>query len=250
MGQKTNSNLFRLVINNKYLSTWYSKKNEYAKLLQEDNNFKKQIVNNFQEYFTISKLELERKESTIKKIITFKLSLLCPKETDFYSKAYTFFSTQKYKASKRIAAIFDLNDESLLDFSILMKQMAKFLKRKTLQQLSKLNKENIYFLKITFLQNPYLDCALIAKLIGEQIQKRVSYRKVIKQTIDNLKLSGIKGAIIVISGRLNGVEMARTEITRYGRVPLHTLKANIDYYQYNVETIYGIIGLKIWINKD
>lgn len=250
MGQKTNPNLFRLILTEKYLSKWYSKEKQYSKFLKEDYELKKIIINNFEKYFKISNLQLVREESLNKNIITFKLSLLCPKEKDFYFKAYNFFLTQKYKTAKQLAAIFELNDETLLNFSIFAQKLAEFLKKKTLKDLSQFEKNNIYFFKINFIKNPYFDCNLIAKIIADQIEKRTPYRRVIKQIIENFKLLGLKGAIISISGRLNGVEMARTEIKRYGTVPLHTLKAKIDYGQYNIKTAYGIIGLKIWLNQE
>jgi small subunit ribosomal protein S3 len=249
MGQKTNPNLFRLIISKKYSAKWYSENKKYSKFLKEDHSLKEIINNSFSKFFEISALNISREESSQKNIVTFNISLLCPKEKEFYLNAYNFFKLKKDSVSQRITAFFDIKEEKLFDCTFLAKRIIKFLKKKTLKELSKFKKDNIYFLKIDFGKNLFGNATLVAKFVGDQIEKRVPYRRLIKQTLENIKLSGIKGAIISISGRLNGAEIARSEIKRYGKVPLHTLKNDIDYCQHKVNTIYGIIGIKIWLNQ-
>jgi small subunit ribosomal protein S3 len=93
------------------------------------------------------------------------------------------------------------------------------------------------------------DAVLIAEYIAQQLEKRVSFRRVVRQAIQRAQRAEVKGIKVQISGRLNGAEIARTEWTREGRVPLHTLRADIDYAYRTAKTIYGILGVKIWIFK-
>jgi small subunit ribosomal protein S3 len=93
------------------------------------------------------------------------------------------------------------------------------------------------------------DARLIAEYIAQQLEKRVSFRRVVRQAITRAQKAGIEGIKVQVSGRLNGAEIARTEWTREGRVPLHTLRADIDYAYCTALTIYGILGIKVWVFK-
>ncbi len=93
------------------------------------------------------------------------------------------------------------------------------------------------------------DATLIAEYIAQQLEKRVSFRRVVRQAITRAQKAGIEGIKIQVSGRLNGAEIARTEWTREGRVPLHTLRADIDYAYCTALTVYGILGVKVWVFK-
>lgn len=91
------------------------------------------------------------------------------------------------------------------------------------------------------------DAALIGEYIAEQLERRVSFRRVVRQAIQRAQRAGVLGIKIQVSGRLNGAEIASPEWTREGRVPLHTLRADIDYCYCTAQTIYGTLGLKIWV---
>ena len=93
------------------------------------------------------------------------------------------------------------------------------------------------------------DATLIAEYITQQLERRVSFRRVVRQAIQRAQRAEVQGIKIQVSGRLNGAEIARTEWVREGRVPLHTLRANIDYSYRTALTIYGILGVKVWIMK-
>lgn len=93
------------------------------------------------------------------------------------------------------------------------------------------------------------DATLIAEQIAQQLERRVSFRRVVRQVIQRAQRAGVQGIKIQVSGRLNGAEIARTEWTREGRVPLHTLRADIDYAYTTAQTIYGILGVKTWVFK-
>ncbi len=94
-----------------------------------------------------------------------------------------------------------------------------------------------------------LDAKLVGYSIGKQITARISHRKVIKQALVLALRNGAKGIKVKISGRIGGAEMARKEVYKEGRVPLHTLRADIDYHATDVDTSYGKIGIKVWIFK-
>ncbi len=93
------------------------------------------------------------------------------------------------------------------------------------------------------------DAALIAEFIAQQLERRVSFRRVVRQAIQRAQRAEVQGIKLQVSGRLNGAEIARTEWTREGRVPLHTLRADIDYAYKTASTTYGILGVKIWVFK-
>jgi small subunit ribosomal protein S3 len=93
------------------------------------------------------------------------------------------------------------------------------------------------------------DASLIAEYIVQQLERRVSFRRIVRQAIQRAQRAEVKGIKIQVSGRLNGAEIARTEWVREGRVPLHTLRADIDYSYRTASTIYGILGIKVWIFK-
>jgi small subunit ribosomal protein S3 len=98
-------------------------------------------------------------------------------------------------------------------------------------------------------KRPELDAKLVAQSIAEQLQNRVAFRRAMKRALTSAMRSGAKGVKVQVSGRLGGAEMARTEGYSDGRVPLHTLRANIDYGFYEARTTTGRIGVKCWINK-
>jgi small subunit ribosomal protein S3 len=93
------------------------------------------------------------------------------------------------------------------------------------------------------------DAALIAEYVAQQLERRVSFRRVVRQAIQRAQRAGAQGIKIQVSGRLNGAEIARTEYTREGKVPLHTLRADIDYSYRTAQTIYGVLGIKVWVFK-
>ena len=104
-------------------------------------------------------------------------------------------------------------------------------------------------LNIEEVRKPEIDATLIAESIAQQLEKRVMFRRAMKRAMQNAMRLGAQGIKIMSSGRLNGIEIARTEWYREGRVPLHTLRADIDYGVAEAKTTYGIIGIKVWVFK-
>lgn len=104
-------------------------------------------------------------------------------------------------------------------------------------------------LNIVEVRKPELDAQLVAESVAQQLERRVSFRRAMKRAVQNAMRMGALGIRINVAGRLGGAEIARTEWYREGRVPLHTLRADIDYATYEALTAYGIIGIKVWIFK-
>ena len=104
-------------------------------------------------------------------------------------------------------------------------------------------------LNIEEVRKPEIDATLIAQSIAQQLEKRVMFRRAMKRAMQNAMRLGAQGIKIKSAGRLNGIEIARSEWYREGRVPLHTLRADIDYGVARAQTTYGIIGIKVWVFK-
>jgi small subunit ribosomal protein S3 len=115
-------------------------------------------------------------------------------------------------------------------------------------ELQHLTQKEIH-INIREVKKPEMDAQLVGDNIARQVEKRVSYKKAIKKAMSTALRMGAEGVKIMISGRLNGAEIARTETYKEGRVPLHTLRADIDYSQSVSVTTYGTIGVKVWICK-
>jgi small subunit ribosomal protein S3 len=95
-----------------------------------------------------------------------------------------------------------------------------------------------------------LNASLLADLVAEQLEKRIAFRRAIREALQRAQKQNVNGIKIQVSGRLNGAEMARSEWIREGRVPLQTLRADIDYATQEANTIYGILGIKVWLFKS
>ena len=224
MGQKVNPLGFRLGITQKHRSQWFVKDSQYSQLAIEDYFLRKKVFSSFAEA-GITEISIQRKLDQIQiEIRTARPGVLVGRD------------------GSRLEEL-----------------------RKNLEQsLNKFRNRNFYFYKkpssegfqkpqiaihVTKLSNPDVEAAFIADFLVEQIEKRIPFRRAIKQAIQRVQRARVKGIKIQISGRLNGAEIARSEWLREGRVPLQTLRANIDYSYRTAKTIYGIIGIKIWIFK-
>ena len=104
-------------------------------------------------------------------------------------------------------------------------------------------------INIAEIRKPELDAQLVADGIAQQLERRVMFRRAMKRAVTNTMRIGALGIKVRVSGRLNGAEIARTEVYREGRVPLHTFRADIDYGLGEAKTTYGVIGVKVWIFK-
>jgi len=117
------------------------------------------------------------------------------------------------------------------------------------EEIKKLTKKDVQ-INIFEIKRPELDAKLVGMSIAQQVEGRISYKRAIKMSIASTMRMGAQGIKVVISGRLNGAEMARTEQYKDGRIPLHTFRADIDYALTEALTVYGKIGIKVWIFKE
>ena len=116
------------------------------------------------------------------------------------------------------------------------------------QKIAKMTSSELH-LNIVEVRKPELDAQLVGESIAQQLERRVSFRRAMKRAVQNAMRMGALGIRVNLAGRLGGAEIARTEWYREGRVPLHTLRADIDYARVEASTAYGIIGIKTWIFK-
>jgi small subunit ribosomal protein S3 len=215
VGQKTHPTGFRLGITKKHNSSWFSKFKNYSDLLQEDYKIRSEFLN----FLNFKKV----KNSNISKIVIIKNF----KFNTIFLEVHAAFP----------GIIVGKSGQIFLDnFN---KFFEKFLKT---------GKK----IKLSFIQiaDPYMESVLIADFIAQQLEKRVQFKRAVKKAISFARSKGrAEGIKVQVSGRLNGAEIARSEWLREGRVPLQTLRADIDYSSKTAQTIYGIIGIKIWLFK-
>jgi len=246
VGQKTHPKGFRLITTEKHLSNWYSKKSTYPSLIEEDFLIRLKAETFFKEFLSISKIEITRitqQDENQKEYVNITINALFPRAKEMYRKIPKYFLDKIEKPTPKTISILNNSKGSLKRFtSLLLKQtirnLIRFLQIKT--------KKN-YSIGIKFIKNPFEDATLIAKFIADQLEKRIPFRRAVKQTIKKVQLTTMKGIKVQVSGRLNGIDIARSEWKRDGKVPLHTLKAKIDYTHQRAETVYGVIGIKVWL---
>jgi small subunit ribosomal protein S3 len=214
VGQKTHPTGFRTGINKAHNATWFANYGAYSEVLKEDYKIRKFFEKEFGSIYSkagISKVEIQRKVNQIELII-------------------------HAARPKAIAADTDQNN-LIVKFKNDLRTLVTGSKQIRIKVLQIAKSEN--------------ESSLVARSIGDQLEKRVAFRKAIRQTTQLLQKSGVKGFKIQVAGRLNGAEIARAEWAREGRVPLQTIRADISYATHRANTIYGVLGIKVWIfNKE
>lgn len=248
MGQKTHPKGFRLVTTQDHLSKWYSNKLVYPSLIEEDFLIRSKADKLFNEFLSISKIEINRISQDIdqKEYVNITIHALFPRAKDMYRKVTKYFTETTDGSNPKTVSLLNNSKGTLKRFtSLLLKRNIRNLIR-----LLQIRTNKNYFIAIKFIKNPFEDATLIAKFIADQLEKRIPFRRAVKQTIKKVQLTSLKGVKVQVSGRLNGIEIARSEWKRDGKVPLHTLRANIDYTHHEAETLYGIIGIKVWLFID
>nr|YP_009581818.1 ribosomal protein S3 [Isopyrum manshuricum]QBK50229.1 ribosomal protein S3 [Isopyrum manshuricum] len=221
MGQKINPLGFRLGTTQSHHSVWFAQPKSYSENLQEDKKIRDCIQNYVQKNMKIS--------SGSEGIARIKIQ----KEIDL------------------IGVIIYMGDPTLLIESrpLAIEELQRNLQKELVQ--NKLHSANRKLnIAIKRVAKPYGQPNLLAEFIALQLKNRVSFRKAMKKAIELTEQAGTKGIQVQIAGRIDGKEIARVEWIREGRVPLQTIRAKIDYCSYTVRTIYGALGIKIWIFAD
>ena len=215
MGQKTHPTGFRIGVNKTHNSTWFADYSVYSKVLQEDDKIRSFFKKEWEPFYNkagIANLEIKRKVNQLELLV--------------------------HAARPKVIASESDNELSISN----LKSKLKY----------KLNESRQIRIKVIQIARSETESSLVACAIADQLEKRVAFRKAMRQTAQRLQKNGVKGFKIQVSGRLNGAEIARAEWVREGRVPLQTLRANISYATYKAFTTYGILGIKVWIfnNED
>lgn len=216
MGQKINPLGFRLGTTQSHHSRWFAQAKNYSEGLQEDQKIRKCIKNYVQKNKKISSLV----EGIARIEIQKRIDLI---------QIIIFMGFPKSLLENRPQGINELQMTLQKEFNCVNR---------------KLN------IAITKIAKPYGNPNILAEYIAGQLKNRVSFRKAMKKAIELTEQANKKGIQIQIAGRIDGKEIARVEWIREGRVPLQTIQAKIDYCSYTVRTIYGILGIKIWIFID
>lgn len=263
MGQKVHPLGFRLAITQDHQSHWYANTNHYSTYVLEDLFIRQRLHNKFSDA-GIVKIQIERKVDLI------KISILATQPRAFSS----FSLVQKHvdqvgqnKKSNETESATLMNSKSLGSLGgpdgqrnplnvlrdDLTSAVVAFRKKNVTLKKPRTLRQTLFFgrpeieIYIEKLNEPFTSATFIADAIALEIEKRVPFRRAMKFAIQRAQRAGIPGIKIQISGRLNGAEIARSEWVRKGRIPLHTLRAKIDYTCQTAQTIYGIIGIKVWV---
>nr|YP_010448723.1 ribosomal protein S3 [Atalantia ceylanica]UTS57246.1 ribosomal protein S3 [Atalantia ceylanica]BEV75036.1 ribosomal protein S3 [Atalantia ceylanica] len=216
MGQKINPLGFRLGTTQSHHSLWFAKPKNYCEGLQEDQKIRNFIKNYVKKNMRIS--------SGVEGIARIEIQ----KRIDLIH-VIIYIGFPKLLLENRPRRIEELQMNVQKELNCVNRKI------------------NI---AITRIANPYGHPNILAEFIAVQLKNRVSFRKAMKKAIELTEQADTKGIQVQIAGRLDGKEIARAEWTREGRVPLQTIGAKIDYCSYTVRTIYGVLGIKIWIFVD
>lgn len=209
MGKKVNPKILRMGITKTWSSVWFEDGDKYVKNVKQDVGVRKYLIKEFKEA-GIDKVEIVRSLHKMEiNIFTAKPGLIIGRGGD---------GAEKLKKK--------LHDKYLKNF-----------------RMGEIN------LNIKEANRPNLSAQIVVQTMILEIEKRMPFRKVMKQAIGKIERGGALGAKTVVSGRLNGAEIARTEKLVWGKVPLQTLRADIDYARGAAHTAYGAIGIKVWIYK-
>ena len=210
MGQKTNPLGFRLGITQKHRSGWYANWNQYSTLLEEDENIRV-YLNRFTKKGSISNIQINRNGLGDQIEVSIETG--------------------------RPGMLVGENGSGI-------KTLATSIKDKLLPSNRQLT------INIVEVENINSNATLISELVVQQLEDRVAFRRAMREGLQCIQDDQVNGIKIQVSGRLNGAEMARTEWIREGRVPLQTLRADIDYATKEANTIYGVLGVKVWLFKN
>ena len=216
MGQKINPLGFRLGTTQSHHSFWFAQPKNYSEGLQEDQKIRNRIKNYVKKNKKIS--------SGVEGIACIEIQ----KRIDVI-QVIIYMGFQKL--------LIESKPKQIEELQINVQKELNCVNRK-------LN------IAITRISNPYGNPNILAEFIAGQLKNRVSFRKAMKKAIELTEQADTKGIQVQIAGRIDGKEIARVEWIREGRVPLQTIRAKIDYCSYRVRTIYGVLGIKIWIFVD
>lgn len=247
MGQKTNPNLFRLLLKKRnQKSNWYTDKKFYATNIQEDQVIRVKVEETFKNIITVSRIDISKKENQYLKIV---LSIFLPTNEGRLIEYISAYAKTELLDKNPLVNINLLRSMPQLELIALYNKIVDISTKKLNLWLKSTFKKYLKVqIKINPILNEFSDATLIAKHVVNLLEKRIPYRRAVKATINNIQQNfNCLGIKIQVSGRLNGTDIARTEWKREGQIPLHTLTANIEYAFESAYTLFGLLGIKVWL---
>jgi small subunit ribosomal protein S3 len=266
MGQKVNPLGFRLGVSQKHTSHWFAKSQQYSQLVIEDHFLRESIHKKFPNA-GIDSIHIEREVDRI----SIEIASARPRQLlGFFNReensyvgiqklrdqlttqlsTYRLNTRAKNQSKKRMvfkeSADTLLNDSaaslvrpgSVIDTPKSSSKVAEFISTEGPVYIS---------IHLTKVSEPNASAACLSEFIVEELEKRVPFRRALKQAVQRAQRASVKGVKVQISGRLNGAEIARSERIHKGQVPLHTLRAKMQYHSRTAKTIYGLLGVKVWV---
>ena len=209
MGQKVNPKIFRMGITRTWDSKWFGEGKDYINNLQQDVKVRKFLIKELREA-GVDRIEIDRNRNKI------TVGVFTAKPGLIIGRGGSGAEDLKKKIHSKFLKNFKIGDISL---------------------------------NITEVGRPNLSAMIVTQSMILEIEKRVPFRRVMKQVINRVERSGALGVKVMIKGRLNGAEIARGEVLSSGKIPLRTMRADIDYARGTASTTYGAIGIKVWIYK-
>lgn len=241
MGQKVNPIGFRLPVTKDWKSRWFARKAQFGPLLQEDLKIRDELTKELSGA-AVSKIVIERFAKRVRvTIFTGRPGIVVsgkwPKDKDKDSKKGGEAAPAAAPAPAEGGAKGDARSKKNQGLDIIKDILSKIVGDKEV------------LVEIKEVRCPEMDAQLVSESVAQQLAKRVAFRRAMKRAIQTAMESGAEGIKIRCAGRLNGAELARTELYMEGKVPLHTLRANIDFGFSEAHTLAGLIGVKVWICK-
>nr|YP_009240471.1 30S ribosomal protein S3 [Lotharella vacuolata]BAU62605.1 30S ribosomal protein S3 [Lotharella vacuolata] len=239
MGQKVNPLVFRVNFTEKYRSNWFVNPSTYQQIILQDYLIRQNIFNFFE------KINYLKNKKNLSHFLNVTEITISRKFDQIFISIFIAALSSRIEQEK-----FDLILSKLQ--AILLKKLSFLPSNKFTNKLNYLNYPKIV---ITLKQSstPNLNAIFIAKCLINELENRVRFRKALKSIMKSIykqdKANQLLGIKINISGRLNGIEMARSEWIRQGRIPLQTISSTIDYCNETAQTKYGILGVKVWVCK-
>lgn len=227
MGQKINPTGFRIGVMYPFNSTWYAGKKDFGKYLKEDFLIREYIKKNYYDA-AISKIVIERAAENV------KIDVHCGRVGVAVGKR---LNTGRGQAGEQVATnkTSSVKEKGIDDINSAIRKIV--------------GKDRNFNVNILEIKNTELDAQLVSESIAAQLAKRMPFRRAMKGAIGRTVKAGAKGVKVMVSGRLDGNEIARSESYHEGSIPLQTMRADIDYGFAKSQTTYGVLGVKVWIYK-
>ncbi|MBP94328.1 30S ribosomal protein S3 [Candidatus Poribacteria bacterium] len=211
MGQKVNPVGFRLGLTQRHSTQWYTNPNNYASLVDQDYQIRQHIYKSFPDS-RIVKIDIQRIADQV------RILMYVGRRKKLFDSMDTNNTTPPIEKVRK-----ELN-----------------------LMLNKTDRLKKVYIRIIHVPKQNAESIMLADWVVDRLKKREPFRRVLRQALQRAQRLGLKGVKVQISGRLNGAEIARTEWGRKGRIPLHTLRADISYCHSTAQTIYGVLGVKVW----